>query len=235
MNAILLAAGLGTRLKPLTNSKPKALVALGKKPLIEHVFESLEKAGVTETTVVTGKFGNQIEEFFGNRFKKMKLNYVTQPKPLGTANALQSAEEFAGKEFLLGHCDVIPPPKTWKTLSKLRGFDCVMTLRRSEKPEKYGVAVVENGRVAELIEKPNEPPSNLVNAGCYKFNEKIFGLISNLKPSKRGELELTDAIKILLRQKKVGYCLEEGKIHDIGTIEELRDAENEIGEEEIKL
>ncbi len=234
MQAIVLAAGAGTRMGSLTRDKPKALVKLGAKPLLEHVIESLERAGVTETVIVTGKFGNQTENFFGNRFKKMKLVYAKQQKPLGTANALESTKTLAQNEFLMGHCDVIPPSNVWKNLMKTKGFDCVMTLRKEEQPEKFGVVVTDGGLAADIIEKPENPPSNLVNAGCYKFSNKVFDAISKIKPSPRGELELTDAIKLLMKQKKAGFLLEKKKIWDIGNPEELADAAEAIGEEEIK-
>ncbi len=234
MQAVILAAGLGTRMKQLTKNRPKALVPLGGKPLLEHCLDRFEKAGTKKAVIVIGKYGHQVKDYFGNQYRKIHLEYVEQKEQLGTAHALAQARHLCDAEFFVGHCDVIAPAATWKKISATEGFDCVMTLRKEEEPEKYGVAVVQDRLVAELIEKPVNPPSDLVNAGCYKFTNNVFDEIEKLKKSARGEYELTDAIKGLMKKKKVGFILETKKIFDIGNPEELADAEEEIGQTEIK-
>ncbi|MFH0955417.1 MAG: sugar phosphate nucleotidyltransferase [Candidatus Micrarchaeota archaeon] len=236
MQAVILAAGKGTRLAPLTDAKPKALVELGAKPLVGHVLEAFEKAGIKECTVVTGYMGEQIENFFGNRLKKMKIVYVKQKQQFGTAHALLQAKKTITADFLMAHCDVIAPAAHWKALMKIKKFDAVMTLRKEDRPEQFGVVSTKGKAVTEIIEKPGKPKTDLVNAGCYKFSPKIFEALEKTKiNSLRREFELTDTLKNLAAKKKVGFVLAKQKIWDISTIEDLKTAEEEIGQEDILL
>ncbi len=229
MQAVVLAAGKGTRLKPLTNNKPKALVELDGTPLLEHVLKSLEKSGVKETVVVIGERGEQIEQYFGKKLGKMKLAYAKQKIQLGTAHALLQAKSKIKGDFLMGHCDVIAPPALWKKLGKIKKFEAVMTLRREEEPEKFGVVLTQEDLVAEIVEKPSAPKTDLVNAGCYKFSKSIFSELEKTKINpQRNEFELTDTLRSLAARKKVGFVLANEKIFDISTIQDLKDAEEEI-------
>lgn len=236
MQGVILAAGKGTRLAPLTDKKPKALVELGAKPLVGHVLDAFEKAGVKQTTVVTGYLGDQIENFFGNQLHKMKIVYVKQKQQFGTAHALLQAKKTVTTDFLMGHCDVIAPVSHWKALSKIKKFDAVMTLRKEEHPENYGAVQIKGTRVTEIVEKPTKPKTDLVNAGCYKFSTKIFDALEKTKINpQRHEFELTDTLHNLAAEKKVGFVLAKPKIWDISTIDDLRAAEEDIGEEEMKI
>lgn len=224
-----MAAGKGTRLKPLTNSKPKALVELDGTPLLEHVLKALGKSGVTETVVVMGDRGEQIERYFGKKIGKMKLAYAKQKIPLGTSHALLQAKTAIKGDFLMGHCDVIAPASLWKKLSNIKKFEAVMALRKEEEPEKFGVVLTQDDLVAEIIEKPEKPKTDLVNAGCYKFSKKIFAELEKTKINpQRNEFELTDTLRNLAKKKKVGFLLATEKILDISTLEDLKDAEEEI-------
>jgi bifunctional UDP-N-acetylglucosamine pyrophosphorylase/glucosamine-1-phosphate N-acetyltransferase len=229
MQAVILAAGKGTRLKPLTDQKPKALVEIAGTPMLELLLKELEKAGVKETVIVTGYLGEQIEHYFGNRLKKMKLSYAPQKMQLGTAHALLQAKKKITSDFLMGHCDVIAPASMWKRLAKTKKFEAVMALRKEEEPEKFGVVLTENELVAEIVEKPEKPKTDLVNAGCYKFSKKIFAELEKTKINpQRNEFELTDTLRGLAAKKKVGFLLAEEKIWDISSIEDLKDAEEHL-------
>jgi NDP-sugar pyrophosphorylase family protein len=229
MQAVVLAAGKGVRLKPLTDNKPKALVELDGIPLLERVLKELEKAGITETIVVIGSMGEQIEQYFGKKIGKMKLQYAKQKIQLGTAHALLQAKAKIKGDFLMGHCDVIAPATLWKKLAKVKKFEAVMVLRKEEEPEKFGVVLTENELVAEITEKPEQPKTDLVNAGCYRFSKKIFAELEKTKINpQRNEFELTDTLRNLSARKKVGFLLATEKIFDISSIEDLRDAEEEI-------
>jgi NDP-sugar pyrophosphorylase family protein len=219
----------------LAAEKPKALLALGGKPLLEHVLESLQAGGVKNAIIVIGKHGSQVRDYFGNKYQKMALTYVDQREQMGTAHALAAAKHWAQNEFLVAHCDVLAPATTWEKLSKTKGFGCVMTLRRTAHAEKYGVVTVQDRLVAEIVEKPEKPASDLVNAGCYKFSKNVFDEIARVKKSPRGEYELTDVVKRLMRNNRVGFILEKKKIFDIGNPEELADANEEIGQAERKV
>ena len=226
MKAVILAAGLGKRMGPLTGKKPKALVKLRGKPLLEHVLESFKKAGVEEAFLVVGFGADKIMKKFGRNFNGMKLSYVEQKIAMGTAHALLQAKGKAGGRFLAGSTDVIVSPKLWKGLAKTKGFDAVVALREEEHPERYGVALVSGKRLKCIVEKPKDGiGSNLVNTGCYAFSQKIFPALEAVKISERGEFELTDAVNALAAKGKAGFVLHKGKCLDIGTIAELRKAE----------
>lgn len=226
MNAVVLAAGLGKRMKPLTNKKPKALVEFKGKPLLEHVLQSLEKAGIKEAVVIVGFGSRMIRKRFGNAFGKMKLCYVEQKVQMGTAHAVLQAKGKVKGRFLVGHADVIVLPSLWKKLEAKKGFDAVVALREDKHPERYGVALVSGKKLEAIVEKPSKKPeSSLVNAAAYLFGQKIFAAIEETKVSKRSEFELTDSINALAAKGKAGFVLYKGKCIDIGTVEELRRAE----------
>ena len=228
MKAVILAAGLGKRMKPLTNDKPKALVEFKGKPLLEHVLESLEKAGIKEAVIVVGFGSGMIRKRFGTAFGKMKLSYVKQRVQMGTAHAVLQAKEKVKGRFLVGHADVIVLPSLWKKLAAKKGFDAVVALREDKQPERYGVALVSGKKLEAIIEKPSKKlESNLVNAAAYLFSKKIFAELEETKVSKRGELELTDSINSLAAKGRAGFVVYRGKCIDIGTVEELRNAEKE--------
>lgn len=231
MKAVVLAAGQGKRMQPLTNDRPKALVELKGKPLLQHVLESLEKAGVEETIIVVGFLAEMVKAKFGKKLGKMKLGYVEQRIPMGTAHALlQARKKIRGKQrFLVASTDVIVPAELWKSLAAKKGFDAVVALREEEHPESFGIALVSGKKLEQIVEKPlGKIESNLVNAGCYAFSEKIFPALKKTKIGERGEFELTDAINALAAKKKAGFVLHKGKYLDIGTIEDLEAAEKNL-------
>ncbi len=228
MKAVILAAGLGKRMKPLTDDRPKALVELKGKPLLEHVLSSLEKAGVEETVLVIGYRGEQVKKRFGSRFGKMKLSYVMQRIPMGTAHAvLQARKRINGKQrFLVGHADVIVSPSLWKRLAGQKGFDAVVALRKEKQLEKFGVALTSGKRLMQIVEKPaGKIESNRVNAAAYLFNEKIFPQLRKTKVSSRGEFELTGTINALAAKDRAGFIIYNGKCIDICDLAALRKAE----------
>lgn len=213
-------------MQSLTNNRPKALVELKGKPLLWHVLRSLEKAGVEEAIIVVGFLAELVKQHFGEKFGKMHLSYVEQRIPMGTAHALLQADGKVKGMFLAASCDVIVEPALWKALSKAGGFDAVVALRKEENTENFGVALVSGKRLEQIVEKPlGRIESNLVNAGCYAFSEKIFAALRKTKISERGEFELTDTINALAAKKRAGFVLCKGKCLDIGTIEDLQAAE----------
>lgn len=223
MKAIILAAGKGKRMRPLTTHKPKALIEFRGKPLLWHVLRQAEKAGIKEALIVIGFRGNSVKKFFGKKSGKISLNYAWQKKQLGTAHALKQAEGKTGKEFIVLSCDVIASFTLIKKIASKKGFDAVLALRKEKHPEKFGVVSVKNGRIIGLIEKPARPEGNLVNAGIYRFKENVFDAISRVKKSGRNEFELTDAIKLMIAsEKKVGFVKAGGKILDIGSLKDLK-------------
>ncbi len=228
MKAVILAAGKGTRMKPLTDDMPKAMVLLHGKPFLEHVLFSLKQAGIKEAVIVVGYLKEKIMDYFGAEFAGIKIEYAIQEEQLGTAHAVLQAKKFLKKDFLLGFSDIIAEPGVWRALLEANGFDVIAVVRGDAEPERFGVVETEGNRIVRVEEKPLKPKSNLVLAAFYRFSQKIFSAIEKTKKSARGELELTDAINILAEKKKVGFVKFEGKIFDIGSLEDLKKAEAEI-------
>lgn len=225
MKAVVLAAGLGKRMKPLTKKVPKALVELNGKPLLEHVLLSLKKAGVKETVIVVGFKGEMIREKFGKNFKGMKLKYAEQKIQMGTGHAVLQAKGLVKGRFLVGSADVIVSPALWKRLWDKKGFNAVVALREEKRPESFGVAIVKGKRIVKIVEKPKKDiGSNLVNAGVYSFSQKIFPVLEETKRGPRGEFELTDSINALASKGKAGFVVYKGKCLDIGNLRDLRKA-----------
>lgn len=227
MKALVLAAGRGIRMRPLTSSKPKAMVLLRGKPLLEYTLKELEKAGIEECGIVIGYEGKKISSHFGDFIGSMKLKYFVQEKALGTANAVSVAEEWLDSDFLACSADVIVEAGHYRALMAKRGFSAVLTLRHDDFPERYGVIETKGNFVQGITEKPRTAEKNAwVNAGIYRFSTAIFEAIRETRKSKRNEFELTDSIKILItRGKKIGFVELKGGCMDIGDLKDLELAE----------
>jgi dTDP-glucose pyrophosphorylase len=229
MKAVILAAGKGTRLKPLTNSIPKCLIELNKKTLIERILIELNKTGIKKAIIVIGFKKEKIKEKLGNAFNEIELEYVIQKKQLGTGNALSSAEKKIKNNFLCLNGDSIFKAGLIRRILRQEKNDALLVAREEKHPELYGVIKTEKNSVKELIEKPIKAESNLVNSGIYKFSPKIFEAIKKTKKSKRGEIELTEAINKLITMKgKVEFIKTSSGITDIGSIQDLKKAENQL-------
>ncbi len=227
MKALVLAAGKGVRMMPLTEDRPKAMVQLKGKPLLEHVLRELEKTSSRECGIVVGYKGEKIRKYFGDSYKGMKLKYFLQEPQLGTAHAVATAEEWLDGDFLLLSADVLVEWPLLEKLSEKKGFAAVLTLRHDDFPERYGVVEIKGNAVKKIVEKPRCAPEDaFVNAGIYRLSPKIFGAIRKTKKSRRNEFELTDSIRILLDgNEKVGFVEIDGPCLDIGNIEDLEKAE----------
>ncbi len=171
MKAVILAAGKGTRLMPLTKYEPKPLVHVGKKRLIEHVVDSLPSA-VKELVIVIGHMGEMIEHFCGPTFKGRPVTYVVQETQNGTARALELCREHLEGRFLLMFADDIHGAAD---IEEAVTFERSMLAMHSDTPERFGVVMRRNdGTLAEIIEKPQNPRSNLVSTGVMVLDEAIF-------------------------------------------------------------
>ena len=228
MLGVVLAGGKGLRMLPLTKDRPKAMVEIRGKPLLEWVLLELKKAGIRKVIIVVGYKKEKIVEHFGKRFNGLSIEYVVQKKPFGTGHALAQAkkavEKLSAKQFIVCYADVIANHKDVAKLINARR-QYVMGLRYEAEPERFGVVCVKNRRVVSLTEKPKKVKKPaLVNAGVYKFHREIFEILEKLRPSKRNELELTDALKKLIRKGKLGYVIM-GNVLDIGTLADLEAAQ----------
>jgi len=229
MKAVVMAAGLGKRMKPLTKNIPKALVKLRGKPLLQHVLESMEKGGIEEALLVIGFGGEKVRKRFGTKFGGVKLSYVEQAIPMGTAHAVLQAKGKVRGKFLVASGDVVFGRDVWKKLWGKKGFDAVVALREEKEPERFGVAIAKGKSLTQIVEKPGKSlGSNLVNAGAYCFSQKVFPALEKTKISARGEFELTDTINAIAAAGKAGFVLYRGKCLDIGTLEEFKKAEKAV-------
>lgn len=202
MQAVILAAGKSTRTYPLTLTKPKPLLKVANKTLLEHNLDSLNGL-VDEAIIVVGFKKKLIKKFLGTKYKKVKIRYTEQKEQSGTGNALLAVEKYIENDFISLHGDDIYSRKDFENAIKNKYSILAM---KAEKPELFGVIVQKNNILSDIIEKPKKFVSNLVNTGLYKLDKGIFSLIKKLKKSKRGEYELTDAIKNLAKEKNV-YCV----------------------------
>lgn len=225
MKAVVLAAGRGTRMGPLTQNRPKVMLPIANKPVLSHVILSARDAGIKEFVLVVGYRGEIIEQYFGDGSEfGVSIEYAFQERQSGTADAVSKAEKFVDDRFLVLNGDVIVSPQHIKKLVRQSG-EAVLTAIQVENPSDFGVLEVSDGRVLRIIEKPQNPPTNLANTGIYVFSLKIFDAIKRTKLSARKEYEITDSLQLLIDEgADVGYLTLSGNWLDIGKPWELLDA-----------
>ena len=233
MKAVLLAAGAGERLMPLTATRPKHLIKVGGKPILQFCLEAVKRAGITEAIIVTHYMGESIRSYFGDGEKLgLKLSYVEQKEILGTGNAAEVAEPYVGGDFVLVYGDLLfglDSVKTVLSQFKKGKTSAVMGVVPVDKPESYGIIEQDSdGKVKRIVEKPaaEKAPSNLANAGVYVFSHEVFDMIKKTKASIRGEWELTDAITMLAEEGKTVLAAQLSKDDwfDVGRPWDLLDA-----------
>lgn len=210
MKCVVLAAGEGVRLQPITVTRPKHLIKIGGKTILEYCLNALKISGINEVVIVTHYRGDAIHQYFGNGKRSgLKVGYVEQKAVLGTGNAVGAVEPYVDDDFLVVYGDLLFAAKIVKNIIELYKKErpaAVMTVVPVKKPENYGIVELENEKyVRRIIEKPlpEESPSNWANAGVYVFSRTIFEKIRRSKASIRGEVEITDAISLLLQDKKL--------------------------------
>ena len=234
MKGILLHAGHGTRLRPLTHTGPKQLLPIANKPMSQYCIESMKDAGVTEIAVIIGGVGsNKVREYYGNgeRFN-VKISYIEQDSPKGIAHAIGLCQNFIGNDkFLvfLGDNIIHKNINDFSNEFLNSDDDASILLCEVENPSRFGIADMKNGKITKIMEKPKDPPTNFAVTGIYFLTSKIFRIIENLKPSWRNELEITDALQILLSEKnKISYHIITDYWKDTGTPEDILDASKKI-------
>ena len=229
MKAVLLCAGEGTRLRPLTFARPKHLVPVAGRPVLDHVMDSLVDAGVREVVFVVAPHAPALREYIGDGGQwGVTVEFAVQDAPRGLADAVRCAREYvAGERFIVYLGDDLLGDGVAQFVSGFAASDAQASLvvKPVDNPRAFGVVVVEEGRVTRLVEKPPDPPGNLAIVGIYGFGPEIFDSISSIRPSARGELEITDAIEDLLERGGHVEChVTDGFWADAGSPEALLSA-----------
>lgn len=233
--AVVLAAGKGIRLKPVTEGIPKSMIEVAGKPLLHYSLSALASAGVKEAAVIVGYMAESVQNHFGQEFMGMQLNYIVQHQQMGTAHAVSLCRKFCGTEsFVSINGDLLFGKSLLPKLLAKEGQDCIMVGVEVENPSRYGVLEVQGETVKGIVEKPapGTEQSKLINYGIYYFSPRIYEVIDNTKISARGEFEITDSIKLLIPEGKVCWVRGSGVLMDVTNPEDISRAEKTIAENE---
>ncbi len=202
MKGYILAAGEGARMRPLTSNIPKPLLPVAGRPFLEHSIEALRESGIKDIILLVGWRAQRVREHFGDGKEfGVRIEYVEQAERLGTAHAIGMVKDMVDSPFVCLYGDVVLTKESVKGLvehhRKVRGS--VMALTLVEDARRYGEVVTEAGVVKDIIEKPEHPETNTINAGAYVLEQAIFDAIAETRKSLRGEYEVTDSLKRMMR------------------------------------
>lgn len=237
MKGLILSGGKGTRLYPLTYTRAKQLIPVANKPVLIRVIEAIREAGVTDIGIVIGQTGPEIREALGSGEKLgVKLTYIEQLNPEGLAHAVKISRDFLGDErFVMFLGDNVIQGGITDLISDFahNDWNSQIVLKRVDDPSSFGVAKLRpDGSIECLIEKPKDPPSDLALVGIYMFDHHVFEAVNAIKPSKRGEYEITDAIQWLIDHNyRVYPHVHEGWWIDTGKPMDMLEANSFVLEE----
>ena len=236
MKGIILAGGLGSRLSPCTKVTNKHLLPVYDRPMIFYPLQTLVNAGIDDILIVTGgQFAGDFLKLLGNGkdFGLKHINYTYQEGEGGIAEALGLAEHFAGDDkvvVILGdniiETDISDVVKDFKKQDK----GAKILLKEVEDAQRFGVAEINGDKVIKIVEKPKNPVSNLAVTGIYFYDSQVFKMIHGLKPSERGELEITDVNNMYIEKDEMTYSMLDGWWTDAGTFNSLLRATNLVAQ-----
>lgn len=205
MKAVILAAGEGHRMRPLTYTRPKVMLPLANKPVLEHLLGEVIQAGIKEFVFIVGYREEQVRDYFGDGGKwGVSIEYASQRRQAGTADAVRMVEGRVDGNFLMVNGDLVFNREDIKKLAAKN--DNTMTVIEVDDTSGIGVVELNGGRVVRIHEKVKDPPSNLANAGLYLFTPDIFEAISRTPKSPRGEYEITDSIQLMIDRGDTVAC-----------------------------
>ena len=234
MKGIILHGGHGTRLRPLTHTGPKQLLPIANKPMSEYCLNAIRECKITEIAIIVGGNGyEKVKEYYGDGSNfNVKITYIHQDSPKGIAHAINLCKDFVGNDkFLTFLGDNIIQKSIYETAKKFENsdYDALVLLCSVNNPERFGIAEVIDEKIIKIIEKPKNPTSNLAVTGIYFLTPKIFDVISRLKPSYRNELEITDALQMLLDEKNtINFEMITDYWKDTGTPNDIIHANGEV-------
>lgn len=235
MQAAILTAGEGTRMRPLTLTRPKTMLPVGGKPIIQYNIEALRDAGVEEILLITGYCEEIIKDYFGDGGDfGVKIKYITQEERLGTAHAIGHVKDILTEEFIVLNGDIILDPDLISEMIdnyESSSADSMMILTEVEDPSSFGVVELEANCIKNIVEKPSieDAPSNFINTGIYVFNQDILDKIDDTELSLRGEYEITDSLQLQIDDgKQVMGFITDKKWLDVGRPWELIEINEEF-------
>jgi len=226
LKGVILAGGTGSRLMPLTKVTNKHLLAVGQKPMIYYPVEKLIAAGIEEILIVTGveHMGDVVNLLGSGRGFGCRFTYKVQDEAGGIAQALYLAEAFAGKDavtVILGDNIFQSSLAEYADNYRAQGKGARVLLKQVEDPQRFGVAEVDGDKVVNIVEKPKNPKSDYIVTGIYFYDGSVYDIIQNLKPSGRGELEITDVNNAYIDKGQLAFDVLRGWWSDAGTFESL--------------
>jgi len=229
MKALILSGGRGTRLRPITHTSAKQLVPIANKPILFYALEAIAEAEIREVGIVVGETKQEIREAVGDGARwGLHVSYIEQEAPLGLAHAVKIAEAFLGDQsFVMYLGDNLVKDGIRSLVEEFKQLqpNSQILLAKVRDPQRFGVAELRNGRVVSLEEKPPNPKSDLALVGVYMFDKTIFEAVRAIKPSPRGELEITDAIQYLIdKGYRVHPHVISGWWKDTGKLEDMLEA-----------
>jgi glucose-1-phosphate thymidylyltransferase len=241
LKGVILHGGHGTRLRPLTHTGPKQLIPVANKPISQYVLEDLRNSGVTDVAIILGDLmPEKVRDYYGKGSQLgVKITYIDQSKPEGIAHAVSLTEGFVDDSpfiVYLGDNLLKGGITEYADEFKKHNYDAMILLCEVDNPQQFGVAEFdENGKLTHLTEKPKNPQTKYALTGIYFLTPPVFGIIRKLTPSWRGELEITEALQLLIdKGYNVGYRKVEGWWKDTGTVEDILDA-NRLILDDLKL
>ena len=226
MKALITAGGHGTRLRPITHTQNKHLIPIANKPILSYALEYVKEAGIREVGIITNKDSSEVSNVYGDgRQMGLSITYIPQEKPSGLADCVRIAEPFLGDEpfiFYLGDNIIVGGIKRFVNEFNVNKSNCHLVLAKVPDPERFGVPEIRDNRIVRIDEKPKQPRSDYAVTGIYIYDSSIFKAVNSIKPSARGELEISDAHQFLIEEglaitysEITGWWKDTGKPNDL--------------------
>lgn len=229
MKALITAGGHGTRLRPITHTQNKHLIPIANKPILNYALEYVREAGIKEVGIITNKDGSEVKDVYGDgKELGLSITYIPQERPSGLADCVRIAQPFIGNDsfvFYLGDNIIVGGIRRFIDEFQANDSNCHLVLAKVPDPERFGVPEIKDNHIVRIEEKPQKPKSDYAVTGIYIYDGSIFEAVNNIKPSARGELEISDAHQYLIEKGlKISYSEITGWWKDTGKPNDLLEA-----------